>query len=201
MIDAGFGHEQDVNYPGTKCQKNARNTIAKTVVSILGLYGMRILKSGEFGRYIQLQTATVPKNLKKSMTTYFMARDNAMKCDLNCPNIRPSNGTPQVGCFLEQFCCSYCAHSRKSFLNEGNKQYWTDALGFWSSSGCKLPRDEMPKACKGYDCKKYRFYMSEQWDGQRWIQISRQMVLKEECDAEFVKAYNSVFKDKVERNG
>ena len=65
-------------------------------------------------------------------------------------------------------CCVNCQVSRRYFLNDSNKHLWTDTDGFWSESGCKLSRDEMPDWCKDYDCRKYQRAVFFTWINNKW---------------------------------
>ena len=67
-----------------------------------------------------------------------------MKCDLKCPPMTP-----------RYYCCKHCGTARKDFVNGDNKFLWSDELGFWSETGCRLMIK--PKECEDFDCKKYMF--------------------------------------------
>ena len=80
-------------------------------------------------------------------------------CTLNCP----IDESPP-------FCCKFCHQSSeiKSHVNDDNKGLWTEQYGFWSETGCKLPRDKMPTICKEYDCRKFRHIVTRVWNGHGW---------------------------------
>ena len=85
--------------------------------------------------------------------------ETCMKCDLGCPFT--THGI--------QFCCSNCIESRVEYLKDNPDlfQYWGDN-GFWSQAGCRIPRDRMPKECKEYDCRNYKFSVDISWSGNKW---------------------------------
>ena len=79
-----------------------------------------------------------------------------MKCDLQCPPMTP-----------KYYCCRHCRTARKDFVNNDNKFLWTDELGFWSETGCRLM--VKPQECEEFDCKKYIFYAKILWrEPQGW---------------------------------
>ena len=81
---------------------------------------------------------------------------NDFVCDLNCPD-------KKFGC------CRNCKESRKSFRTIANKHLWTKEKGFWSKTGCKLPREKMPPECKSYDCRHHAFNIVRIWCNREWI--------------------------------
>ena len=88
----------------------------------------------------------------------FTSKDGC-KYSIDCP-LRPRNGTP--------YCCGTCRKRRKSYINDSNKHLWTDERGFHSKQGCKLPRDQMPKECIEYDCRRYPFYAILFYENGKW---------------------------------
>lgn len=79
------------------------------------------------------------------------------KCNLDCPvKTKPP------------YCCQWCRISRLYFVNDNNKHLWNTTDGFWSENGCRLSRENMPKECKDYDCRKYRFVTSMIWISGKW---------------------------------
>ena len=83
------------------------------------------------------------------------------KCNLACPI--------QSTVVSQPICCYGCNKSRRHYLTNTNKEYWDDELGFWSEEGCKLPRDQMPKECREYDCRDYVWCVKIKWNGTKWI--------------------------------
>lgn len=80
-----------------------------------------------------------------------------MKCDLKCPPMTP-----------KYYCCRHCKTSRKDFVNENNKNLWSEELGFWSETGCRLTENKRPKECIDFNCKELVFSAEIYWnDG--WI--------------------------------
>lgn len=82
------------------------------------------------------------------------------QCNLDCP-LKAEDGSPV-------YCCQRCAESRKSLVDETNRHLWDDKQGFWSETGCRLPRDKMPKECTEYDCRKYTWVLKRIWMKGKW---------------------------------
>lgn len=85
------------------------------------------------------------------------------QCDWDCPakDQRPS-------------CCKKCYESRSGFVKSRPelKQYWSAETGFWSTSGCRLSREQRPSECNEYDCKDSVFVVLKYYDREkgRWIE-------------------------------
>lgn len=79
-------------------------------------------------------------------------------CDLNCP---VKKEVP--------ICCQNCKESRKGYVTDSNKHLWTNGKGFWSKTGCKLSRKDMPLECKTYDCRRHDFTIIRYWVNGDWI--------------------------------
>ena len=83
------------------------------------------------------------------------------RCDLNCPvNI------------TVQFCCKNCNISKSHHVTDANTALWTEEYGFWSPTGCRLGRADMPEECVEYDCRKYVFTVERRWNGTKWEDLS-----------------------------
>ena len=89
-----------------------------------------------------------------------------MKCDFNCPGF--TNGKSP--------CCRNCHDARLNFVNESNKRWWDDKTGFLAPDGCRLPRDQMPKECREYDCRRYRWYTEKIWHKGEWKIVSGRQI-------------------------
>lgn len=70
------------------------------------------------------------------------------------------------------WCCKNCYKSKKQYITDTNKHLWTDDRGFWSPSGCKLSRKDMPQECREYDCRKGDWLYKVIWQGDKWIRIT-----------------------------
>lgn len=90
------------------------------------------------------------------------------KCDLKCPPVHQ-----------RFFCCQKCVISRKHFLTEENKSFWSENEGFWSrESGCKLPEEKRPKECVEYDCKDDQYPAIVRWSEVGWTVESCEALMK-----------------------
>lgn len=81
------------------------------------------------------------------------------ECDLDCP-ISPKDGKP--------YCCGKCYRSRKYFITDSNRHLWTDNHGFWSETGCRLKREDMPEECRRYNCRDYTFIGIFRYTDGKW---------------------------------
>ena len=107
-----------------------------------------------------------------------------MRCDLNCP--LDNNGPYR--------CCVNCNSSR-GHLKAKYRDKWDDDNGFWSLNGCRLTRDEMPKECIEYDCKKYRIYIVKTWTGNSWNYNAIREIPNEKVDKNLIDKYNELLRE------
>jgi hypothetical protein len=80
-------------------------------------------------------------------------------CKVDCP-IDPKGDRP--------YCCGKCHESRLYFVTKTNKHLWTEMLGFWSHTGCRLKREDMPAECRAYNCHDYSFIGIMEYIGEKW---------------------------------
>jgi hypothetical protein len=92
-------------------------------------------------------------------------------CKVDC-HISPKDGKP--------YCCGRCFESRKYFITDLNRHLWTDNHGFWSETGCRLKREDMPKECREYDCHGYTFIGFIRFIDDKWQLTESVELLAEE---------------------